>query len=76
MPARNMPRRRPNSIKGRLAFMHAITHIELNAIDLAWDIIARFRNSDLPLAFYDDWVNIANDEAETLQYVNKLLKSQ
>ena len=44
--------------------MHAITHIELIAIDLAWDIIARFGNSDLPLAFYDDWVNIANDEAK------------
>ncbi|HIC60355.1 MAG TPA: ferritin-like domain-containing protein [Rhodospirillales bacterium] len=73
MPARNMPRRRPNSIKGRLAFMHAITHIELNAIDLAWDIIARFRNSDLPLAFYDDWVNIANDEAKHFSMLTNYL---
>ena len=73
MPARNMPRRRPNSIKGRMAFMHAITHIELNSIDLAWDIIARFRNSDLPLAFYDDWVNIANDEAKHFSMLTNYL---
>jgi len=53
--------------------MHAITHIELNAIDLAWDIIARFRNSDLPLAFYDDWVNIANDEAKHFSMLTNYL---
>jgi len=55
--------------------MHAITHIELNVIDLAWDIIALFRNSDLPIAFYDDWVNVANDEAKhfsmLINYLNQ-----
>ena len=58
--------------------MHAIAHFELNAIDLAWDIIARFRNPDLPLAFYDNWVIVANDEARhfKLQYVKRLLESE
>ena len=68
-----MPRRRPDSIKERLAFVHAIAHIELNAIDLAWDIIARFRNPDLSLAFFDDWVNVANDEARHFSMLTNYL---
>src|SRR5204862_5620685 len=39
-------------------------HIELNAIDLAWDIIARFQDDGLPQAFYDDWVGVAAEEAK------------
>ncbi len=50
-------------IAGRIAFVHAIAHIELNAIDLAWDIVARFTRLDLPRGFYDDWVAVAADEA-------------
>ncbi|MGD8808613.1 MAG: ferritin-like domain-containing protein [Gammaproteobacteria bacterium] len=46
---------------GRIALLHALAHIELNAIDLAWDIVARFRG--LPRAFYDDWVGVAAEEA-------------
>ena len=38
-------------------------HIELNAVDLAWDLIARFADADLPRAFYDDWIAVADDEA-------------
>ena len=53
--------------------MHAIAHIELNAIDLAWDIIARFRSPDLPVAFYDDWVNVANDEARHFSMLTNYL---
>ncbi|MEK9677273.1 MAG: ferritin-like domain-containing protein [Rhodospirillaceae bacterium] len=62
-PPRDMPRRRINSPTGRIAFIHAIAHIELNAIDLAWDLIARFGATDLPRAFFDDWVDVARDEA-------------
>src|SRR6267378_4681078 len=43
-PPRDMPRRNFGSIAGRIALIHALAHIELNAIDLAWDIIARFRD--------------------------------
>ena len=60
-----MPRRRNfGSQAGRIALIHALAHIELNAIDLAWDIIARFHNDGLPGAFYDDWVEVAAEEAE------------
>jgi len=59
----DMPRRRKGGLQGRQAFVHAIAHIELNAIDLAWDIVARFADEDLPNAFHDDWVGVALDEA-------------
>ena len=60
-----MPRRRNfGSQAGRIALIHALAHIELNAIDLAWDIIARFHDNRLPRAFYDDWVGVAAEEAE------------
>lgn len=62
---RDMPRRRlgkgPN---GRIALLHALAHIELNAIDLAWDILARFPEEKLPRAFTDDWVKVADEEAK------------
>jgi uncharacterized ferritin-like protein (DUF455 family) len=48
---------------GRVALLHALAHIELNAIDLAWDIPARFASEDLPRAFFDDWVRVAVEEA-------------
>ena len=49
---------------GRIALLHALAHIELNAIDLAWDIIARFPAAELPRAFYDDWLLVAEEEAK------------
>lgn len=63
VPPREMPKRSTGPGKGRPALLHALCHIELNAIDLAWDIIARFTDQDLPVAFYDDWVQVALDEA-------------
>jgi uncharacterized ferritin-like protein (DUF455 family) len=65
LPAREMPKRRAGgSPAGRIALLHALAHIELNAIDLAWDIIARFGAAALPREFYDDWVRVAAEEAE------------
>jgi uncharacterized ferritin-like protein (DUF455 family) len=64
-PPRDMPRRRNfGSQAGRIALIHALVHIELNAIDLAWDIIARFHDDGLTSAFCDDWVGVAAEEAE------------
>ncbi len=60
---RHMPRRRSAGVGGRIALLHAVAHIELNAIDLAWDLIGRFAGLDWPVAFYDDWVAVAEDEA-------------
>lgn len=58
---RDLPKRGFGSTEGRAAFVHAIAHIEFNAIDLAWDAVYRFRG--LPDAFYADWVSVAHDEA-------------
>ena len=70
---RDMPRRRKGGIAGRRALVHAIAHIELNAIDLAWDMVARFDNPKLPRAFYDDWVRVAQDEAEHFALLSQRL---
>ncbi|MEX0759718.1 MAG: ferritin-like domain-containing protein [Tistlia sp.] len=51
-------------LAGRVALLHALAHIELNAVDLAWDIVARFTHEDLPHDFYDDWVKVADEEAK------------
>ena len=61
---RDVPRRRPGSPQGRIAILHAIAHIELNAVDLHWDLIARFPDIDMPLGFYDDWVKAADEESK------------
>ena len=61
---RDVPRRRPGSVAGRIALLHAVAHIELNAVDLHWDIIARFAHVPMPAGFYDDWVKAADDEAK------------
>ena len=64
-PPREMPRRRNfGSPAGRIALLHALAHIELNAIDLAWDLVARFSHAGLPCAFFDDWLGVAAEEAE------------
>ena len=63
-PPKEMPKRRAfGSAAGRVALLHALAHIELNAIDLAWDIVARFRREPLPRTFFDDWVGVAAEEA-------------
>lgn len=60
---REMPkRRRAGSPANRAALLHALAHIELNAVDLAWDITVRFGHL-FPTAFCDDWVQVADDEA-------------
>lgn len=58
---RELSKRGLGTPQGRAALIHAIAHIELNAIDLAWDAVYRFR--DMPHAFHDDWVGVADDEA-------------
>ncbi|MEI9986910.1 MAG: ferritin-like domain-containing protein [Aliidongia sp.] len=61
---RDMPKRRSGgSPASRIALLHALAHIELNALDLAWDLIARFGRPDPPRGFYDDWLRVADEEA-------------
>jgi len=68
-----MPKRSLQSQSGRIAFIHAIAHIELNAIDLAWDLIGRFNKEKLPNTFYKDWLEVALDEAEHFDMLSKRL---
>ena len=71
---RDVPRRRPGSAAGRIALLHAVAHIELNAVDLLWDIIARFSDQPMPLGFYDDWVKAADEEAKHFGLVCDVLE--
>ena len=60
-----VPRRKINrGTAGRGALLHALAHIELNAVDLAVDIIARYTGEDLPRRFYDDWLTVADEEGK------------
>ncbi|WP_298971498.1 ferritin-like domain-containing protein [uncultured Roseobacter sp.] len=61
---RDVPRRRPGTPEGRIALLHAVAHIELNAVDLHWDVIARFTETPMPIGFYDDWVKAADEESK------------
>lgn len=72
---RDMPRRRTGSEKGRIALLHAIAHIELNAVDLHWDIIARFTHIPLPQGFFDDWVRAADEESKHFNLLCDRLES-
>ena len=62
VPPSTLPKRGLGSAEGRAAFIHAIAHIEFNAINLACDAVYRFRG--LPLRFYRDWLAVAADEAK------------
>jgi len=72
---RDVPRRRPGSPEGRKAILHAVAHIELNAVDLHWDIIARFGHIKMPLGFYDDWVKSADEESKHFNMVCDCLEA-
>jgi uncharacterized ferritin-like protein (DUF455 family) len=73
-PPREMPKRgRGMSMAGRIALLHALAHIELNAIDLACDLIARFTAEELPRGFYDDWVTVADEEATHFELLSARL---
>jgi uncharacterized ferritin-like protein (DUF455 family) len=58
---RELSRRGSGTAAGRLALLHAIAHIEFNAINLALDAVVRFSN--LPVQYYRDWIAVAADEA-------------
>jgi len=62
VPPSRVAKRKLSTPEGRAAFLHALAHIEFNAINLAWDAVYRFR--DMPPEFYDDWVRVAHEEAQ------------
>ena len=56
-----VPRRSPHTREGRAALLHAVAHIEFNAINLALDALWRFPG--LPADYYRDWQRVAAEEA-------------
>lgn len=73
---RYVPKRGFDTPARRIALIHALAHIELNAIDLAWDIAGRFAADDnLPRAFCDDWIRVADEEATHFTLLCERLQS-
>ena len=69
---RLVAKRSTSSEQGKLIFVHALAHIEFSAINLALDIIWRFK--DLPDQFYSDWLQIAYEEHLHFNLLNDYLK--
>ncbi|MEA2091041.1 MAG: ferritin-like domain-containing protein [Campylobacterota bacterium] len=57
--------------EGKITLLHAVAHIEYSAIDLALD--AAYRFSNLPKAYYDDWLKVADDEVRHFGMLEALL---
>jgi uncharacterized ferritin-like protein (DUF455 family) len=71
--ATEVPSRSPFTTEGRAALIHAICHIEFNAINLALDAVWRFPG--MPLAFYTDWLRVAAEEAKHFGLLHTHLQS-
>lgn len=69
----SVPHRSPFTSEGLAAQIHAITHIEFNAINLALDAVWRF--PDMPPAFYRDWLRVADEEATHFNLLHSHLNS-
>lgn len=71
VPPRELPRRKLGSEKGIATMVHAIAHIEFNAINLACDAVYRFRN--MPKSYYADWIKVVAEEAYHFSLLQKRL---
>ncbi|MDD2660254.1 MAG: ferritin-like domain-containing protein [Methylococcales bacterium] len=67
LPPRDMPKRKLGAVEGIAAFFHAIALVEFVAIYLAWDLLYRFRG--MPDQFYQDWLRIADEEAQHFELI-------
>ncbi|MDH5654565.1 MAG: ferritin-like domain-containing protein [Spirochaetia bacterium] len=68
----DLPKRNLNHREGIGAFIHALTHIEFEAIHLGLDVIFRFRN--MSEDFYSDWINLTEEECTHFELLNGHLK--
>lgn len=73
VPADQVPARSPFTPQGRAALLHAICHIEFNAINLALDALWRFPG--MPEAFYREWLQVAGEEALHFTLLREHLRS-
>lgn len=69
-----MKKRSLHTLAGRISMLHAICHIELNAVDLALDIVARFADQPVPRSFFDGWMLVAFEEAKHFGMVRQRLR--
>ena len=68
VPPQQVPRRRADTLTGRIALIHALAHIEFNAINLALD--AAHRYAGMPDPYYEDWLRVADEEASHFELLN------
>ncbi len=73
VPPKDVPTRSPSTLEGRAALLHAICHIEFNAINLALDAVWRF--AGMPADFYADWLQVASEEALHFSLLHEHLRS-
>lgn len=73
VPPLNVPRRKMTTPGGRAALIHALVHIEFNAINLALDAAYRFRG--MPAEFYRDWLKVAAEESLHFRLLREHLRS-
>ncbi|CDZ33918.1 ferritin-like domain-containing protein [Neorhizobium galegae] len=73
VPPKAVGKRSLHTLNGRIATLHAIAHIELNAVDLALDIVARFATEPVPNSFFDGWMQVAFEEAKHFRMVRARL---
>ncbi|HEY1393289.1 MAG TPA: ferritin-like domain-containing protein [Methylibium sp.] len=69
----SVPQRSPFTTEGRAALLHAIAHIEFNAINLALDAVWRF--AGMPSDYYRDWLRVAKEEAYHFGLLREHLRS-
>lgn len=72
VPTLQVPKRSPFTTEGRAALIHAIAHIEFNAINLALDAVWRF--AGMPPEFYLDWLKVAAEEAQHFTLLHEHLQ--
>ena len=68
-----VPKRKMDTIGGRAILWHSLAHIEFNAMNLALDAIWRFSN--MPKAYYEDWLTVAKEESYHFSLINAHLQS-
>lgn len=73
LPPRDMPRRAAGGTSGKIALVHSLAHIELNAVDLTWDMIGRFYDAPAPRSFLDDFVQVGLEEAKHFSLLRQRL---
>ena len=73
VPPLSVPKRKMDTVEGRLSLLHSLAHIEFNAINLALDAVWRFVH--MPTQYYVDWLRVAKEEAYHFSLIEEHLQS-